>query len=57
MRRQLERLQATLDASVAQLKHVQGELGERDAHVVHLQAELDATRRRLHKLQVGGVEA
>lgn len=50
--RQLERLQASTACSAAQLKHLQGELGERDASVTQLQVEVDAMRKRLHVLQV-----
>lgn len=51
--RQLERAHGLLTATATQLKQLQGELGRRDEEVQGLRAEVQATRARLHTLQVG----
>lgn len=56
-RRQLERLQASLAASTAQLKHVQAELGARDREAAGLRAEVESVRKRLAALQASQAQA
>lgn len=53
--RQLERLQGSVAASATQLKQLTADLAARDGEVAALREEVEATRRRLHALQVGRV--